>query len=254
VTALAPTHGSNADVLVNGNVVTQYFNDATISFGRDKAEVSAFKQLFKSYVAGMIDGTVTFAGMYDPNIDTLLYSYLVSITSAANTNMWFWAPDGAGTGTQGIAAFGNNAFSVSGESTKYEAKGSINSANLLTAEVQLNQDGGGIDRGQVYVPWMTQSAGGSSSSINYGSTNSTNGGSLVVHTYSDVSSLVVNLQDSADNATWANVTGYTLSPTNATVAAYKYPAPGVTPGSTIRQYTRVTWTGTGTFMAFFSRH
>jgi hypothetical protein len=254
VTALIPTHGSNADCFVNGNVVTQYFNSAVLGANRDKAEVSAFKGLYKSYVAGMIDATVTFGGMADPNIGGLLYPYLTSVTSGGNNNLWMWAPTGAGTAGQGAAAFGNFAWSVTGSETKYEEKGGINEAYTLTAEVQLNQDGGGIDRGQIYVPYATQGAGGNTSSINYGSTNSTNGGVLVVHTFSDTASLVVTLQDSADNATWANVTGYTLSPTNSTIGGYRYPAYGVTPAQTIRQYTRVLWTGTGTFVAFFSRH
>lgn len=251
--ALQATHGDNADCFVNGNVVTQYFNSATLGATRDKAEVSAFKSTFKSYVAGMGDATVSFAGMYDPNIDGFIYGYLTAVTSGGNNNLWMWIPAGAGTAGQGAAAFGNYGWSVTGAMTKYTPKGGINEANTITADVQLNQDGGGIDRGQVYVPYATNAAG-SSASINYGSASSTNGGVLVVHAFSDTASLVVNLQDSADNATWANVTGYTLSPTNSTIGGYRYPAYGVTPGQTIRQYTRVTWTGSGTFLAFFSRH
>ena len=68
MTSLQPTHGSNADCFVNGNVVTQYFNSATLGATRDKAEVSAFKSLYKSYVAGMIDATVTFGGIADANV------------------------------------------------------------------------------------------------------------------------------------------------------------------------------------------
>jgi hypothetical protein len=257
VTALQATHGSGSDCFVNGNVVTQYFNSASLGATRDKAESSAFKSPFKSYVAGMSDVAVEFGGMYDPVIDGMVYQQLTNITSGVNTNLWLWVPEGAGStvagNTQGAAAFGNPGWSVTGQTVKYTPKGGINEANTITASVQLSQDGGGIDRGVIYVPWQSNAAG-SSSSINYGSTNSTNGGALVVHCFSDVASLVVNLQDSADNATWANVTGYTLSPTNATIGGYRYPAYGVTPSQTIRQYTRVTWTGSGTFVAFFSRH
>lgn len=248
MTALAASHGSNADVIVNGNVVSQYFNDATVTHGRDKAETSAFKQQFKSYVGGLIDSTATLTGLFDPNIDLDLYTYLTQMTPA-NANMWAYAPQGF----QGSTGFGDVITSFTGVSTKYEVKSALTTANTISAEVQMSQNSGGVDRGYVYHPWQTEVGSGNTSSLNYGSTSTTNGGVLIVHAFSDVASLVVNLQDSADNATWANVTGYTLSPTNSTIAAYRYPAAGVTPTGTVRQYTRMTWTGTGTFLAMFSR-
>lgn len=251
MTALNATHGSNADVFTNGLVMSQYFNEFSQSASRDKAETSAFKQMFKSYVAGLGDNVLAFGGLYDASNNTaedaVLYSYLTQVTST--DNVWFYAPAGA----QGSSAAGNIGYSVTGIQTKYEIKSNLQSANSITAEVQMDQGGGGLDRGYVYSPWATQSAGGSSISIN-GGAQSTNGGVLVVHASNDTASLVVNLQDSADNTTWANVTGYTVSPANTTAAPYRYPAANTVPGQlTIRQYTRITWTGTGTFLAFFSR-
>lgn len=249
--ALAASHGSNADVLVNGNIVSQYFNDFALANARDKAETSAFKSLFKSYVAGLIDTTATLTGFSDNSNPAaegpLLYSYLTALTSVDNN--WLYSPLGA----QGSAAFGNTAYAITGISTKYEVKSALTAANAITAEIQMDQGGGGLDRGQIYVPWSTQGAGGNSTSIDSGVVSTANGGVLWVHTFSDTASLVVNLQDSADNSTFANVTGYTLSPTNATIAAYRYPAAGTTPTGTVRRYTRITWTGTGTFLAMFSR-
>lgn len=251
MTALLPSHGVNTDVLVNGLVVSQYFNDFSPSLSRDKADVSAFKQLFKSYVAGEADGTVAIAGMYDSSNttaeDPLLYGYL-SAATAVDSN-WFYAPLGA----QGAGAFGNPGKSITGLTTKYEIKSATSSANVVSAEVQMDATGGGLDSGLILSPWVTQVGSGNGSSTNYGATSSTNGCVLVVHAFSDVASLVVNLQDSADNATWANVTGVTVSPTNSVAGAYRYPAAGTAPSGTVRQYTRVTWTGTGTFLALFSR-
>lgn len=248
MSALQASHGSNADVIVNGNVVSQYFNDATVSHNRDKAETSAFKQQFKSYVGGLIDSTASFAGMLDNNIDGILYGFMIQVTGS-NANYWASAP----AGFQGSSAFGNAITSYTGQSTKYETKSAINSANTISAEVQMSQNSGGVDRGFVYHPWQTESAGGNTSSIDFGATSSANGGVLIVHTFSDTASLVVNLQDSADNSTFANVTGYSITATNSTIAAYRYPAAGTTPSGTIRRYTRLTWTGTGTFLGMFSR-
>jgi hypothetical protein len=247
VTALEATHGSLADVLVNGNVVSQYFSDFTMSDTRDKSEVSAFKSTFKSYVAGLVDSTGTFSGFHDPNIDLDLYTYMTQLT--AYQNMWFYAPEGA----TGSGAAGNVGYSISAESTKYEIKSAINSANTISAEVQMSATGGGIDRGIILSPYVTQSGTGHSTSNNFGSTSTTNGGVLTVHCFSDTSTLVVDLQDSADNSTFANVTGFQISPTDSTIASYRYPAAGVATSGTIRQYTRISWTGSGTFLAMFSR-
>jgi hypothetical protein len=251
VTALSASHGSNTDVLVNGNVVSQYFNDFGLGGTRDKAEAVGFKSLFKGYVAGLIDVVATLTGLFDSSNataeDPLIYSYLTSLTT--QDNMWLYGP----TGLQTSTAFGNIAYSITGQSTKYEVKSALNAANVITAEVQMDQQGGGLDRGFVYVPWTTNGSSGNSSSLNFGSASSTAGGVLIVHAFSDTASLVVNLQDSADNSTFANVSTYTLSPTNSTIAAYRFPAAGVTPTGTIRQYTRISWTGTGTFLAMFSR-
>lgn len=252
MTALAASHGSNTDVLVNGNVVSQYFNDFTFTSTRDKAETSAFKQLFKSYVAGLIDPVVTLSGMFDSSNSTaedpLLYGYLTALTAADNS--WLYAPNGA----QGSSAQGVTAYAIYGLSTKYEIKSAMNAANTVSAEIQVDNQGGGIERGIVLSPWATQGAGGNSLSNDYGSVSSANGGVLIVQTFNDTASLVVNLQDSADNSTFANVTGYNISPANATAAAYRFPAAGTAPTGTIRRYTRVTWTGTGTFLAMFARH
>lgn len=250
MTALLASHGVNTDVFANGLVLSQYFNEFSPSLARDKAEASAFKQLFKSYVAGLADGTVAIAGLFDSSVttaeDAVLYGFLTQVTSTDNN--WIHAPLGA----TGAGAFGNPANSITGISTKYEIKSALTTANLITAEVQLDNNGGGFDKGLLLSPWVTQGSSGTGSSVNNGAASS-NGGVLVVHAFSDTASLVVNLQDSADNTTFANVTGFTISPANATAAAYRFPAAGTAPSGTIRQYTRVTWTGTGTFLALFSR-
>lgn len=248
--ALNAAHAYNTDVLANGLVLSQYFNDFSPSLTRDKAEATAFKQLFKSYVAGLVDGVVAIAGLYDSSNataeDPILYGFLTQVTSTDNN--WIHAPLGA----QGAGAFGNPANSITGIATKYDVKSALNSANMIAAEVQMDNTGGGFDKGLLLSPWVTQGSAGTGSSINNGAA-STNGGVLIVHAFSDTASLVVNLQDSADNVTFANVSGFTISPVNATAAAYRYPAAGTAPSGTIRQYTRVTWTGTGTFLALFSR-
>jgi hypothetical protein len=248
MTALNPTHGSVADVLVNGYVVSQYLNDMAWAGARDKAETTAFKSTNKAYVGGVMDSTAAFSGMFDGSNTSAIDSLLQPALSAGD-QFWFYAAGGC----QGAAAFGNVGLSIGGFCDKYEIKSAIADANRITANVQTDGNGGGTDRGFVYAPYATQAAPGNTASLDFGSVSTTNGGVLVVHTANDTASLVVSLFDSADNSTFAAVSGYTVSPANATTAAYRYPAVGVTPTGTVRRYTRINWTGTGTFMAFFSR-
>jgi hypothetical protein len=136
MTALSPTHGYNADVQIGtsgapgtAGTITQYNNTVSFSFSRDKAEVSAFKNLFKAYVAGMADLSVPLAGPADPVITGILWN-LFTMSNAGNAIILVWAPDGISGGS------GTPLWTTYGFLDKYEEKGSINSAYEWTANFQ----------------------------------------------------------------------------------------------------------------------
>ena len=86
MTALAASHGSVADFYLGTSgspntpvQISQYLNDVTLTIQRDKAETSAFKQLFKSYVAGLCDLAIPLTGHADPNISSQLYNLLIMV-------------------------------------------------------------------------------------------------------------------------------------------------------------------------------
>jgi hypothetical protein len=135
MTALAPSHGSRADFYVGtagtpgtAIAITQYVDTASLGFSRDKAEVSAFKQLFKSYVMGLCDLTIPLQGPADVNVTTQIYGLFI-MTGAGAAIAWEWAPLGVGT-------TGSPLWSGFGAFDKYEEKSATSGAYTWTANFQ----------------------------------------------------------------------------------------------------------------------
>lgn len=137
MTALSASHGSRADFYIGTSgspgtavSISQYLTDATQTMTRDKAETSAFKQLFKSYVAGLIDLVIPLSGTADVNLDGQLYG-LLTMTGAGSAIQYQYAP--LGIGTTGSALWTGFGFL-----SKYEQKSAINAAYTFTAEFQAS--------------------------------------------------------------------------------------------------------------------
>lgn len=135
MTALSASHGSKADFYIgtsgapgSGVAITQYMSDVTQTMTRDKAEVSAFKNLFKAYVAGLIDLVIPLSGTADVNIDGQLYGLLI-MSGAGNAIQYQYAP--LGIGTTGSALWTGFGFL-----SKYEQKSAVNGAYTFTGEFQ----------------------------------------------------------------------------------------------------------------------
>lgn len=135
MTALSASHGSRADFYLGtsgspgtGVAITQYMADVALPFQRDKAETSAFKNLFKAYVAGLIDLAIPLSGTADVNIDGQLYGLLI-MSGAGNAIQFQYAPLGVGT-------TGSALWSGFGFLSKYEQKSAVNGAYTFTGEFQ----------------------------------------------------------------------------------------------------------------------
>ena len=62
---MATKHGKGVAVLINGLLLSAYFNNADISRTCDTAEDTAFQDTFKSYIPGLHDGSISLSGMWD---------------------------------------------------------------------------------------------------------------------------------------------------------------------------------------------
>ena len=135
MTALSASHGSRADFYVGTSgtpgtaiAISQYVDSAALGFTRDKAEASAFKQLFKSFVAGLCDLSIPLQGPADVNISTQIYGLFI-MSGAGNAIAWQYAP--LGVGTTGSALYTGVGFF-----DKFEEKSALNAAYAWTGNFQ----------------------------------------------------------------------------------------------------------------------
>lgn len=235
---MATVHGSKTDVFGNGYVLSQFLNEASPSGERDMAEASTFKSDSKKYVPGLKDSTFNMGGVYDGATDAVDEVLWAAFSSVVGT-VWSYMP-------MGHELLGNPAINFDAYSASYEVSSEVGDVCQISAEFNMG-DQGLLDRGRVYHPMAAEAAGGNTASIDGGAA-TTAGGALTVHITASTS-LVVKLQDSADNSTFADVATLSISSTTGRKSQRI-----ITPvTATIRRYTRVLWTGAGTFCAIGTR-
>lgn len=232
---MAASHGSNCDVMGNGYILSQYLNSASSSGNRDTAETTTFKKTSKTYIPGLKDTTLSLEGVFDGvtnAIDDILFQAL-----GGGTGIFSYIPEG-------VEVVGNRAFSIDAISTSYEVNSAVGDVSQVSAELAMG-DKGIFGRGFVVHPTAAEAASGNTASIDGGAA-STNGGGIVVHATASTS-LVCFMQDSADNVTFADLAG------SITFGASKGSQRLAVTGN-VRRYTRIRWTGAGTFAGIVERY
>jgi hypothetical protein len=196
---MAASHGKNIVVYVNGVDLTTYFNDLTIGGEADTAEVSTFGSTYKAYVVGLVDGTVALGGVFDGAVGA------VDATLAALL--------GVGTPLVSIGPNsdprGNRAHLCASITTKYEITASISDAVMVSTEFQQS---GGIGRGWwLHAKAATTGNQTAGSSFSVDTTTTSSAGYVAnLHIFAvtgTTPTLDVELWDSADNSSFAVITG-----------------------------------------------
>lgn len=235
---MASSHGSKATVFANGYELSTYLSSLTAAGNRDSSEASTFGVSSKQYVPGLKDSTFTAEGFYDGSVgavDEILSASLITTP----------------TGVITYCPYGDNVTNdicynmVSIQST-YEITTDVGDVAQISAEFAAGQSTRGYQRGWVAHIMQAEVAGGNTTSQDFGSVSSTNGYGLVVHV-SAAATLSIQLQDSADNTTFAAV-GSPIAVASGRAAVRQEMV------GTLRRYTRVLWTGTGTFLASVERY
>jgi hypothetical protein len=233
---MAASHGSNTDVYGNGYVLSPFLNSASSSGNRDSAETTTFKKQSKTYIPGLKDTTIALEGIFDgvvDAVDDILFAAL-----GAGTGIFSYIPEGN-------EVVGNRAFTADVIETSYEVNTEVGDVAQVSAELAMG-DKGVFARGFVVRPMSAAGAAGQTAAIDSGVVSTANGGGIVVHATAS-STLVAFMQDSADNVTFADLPG------SISFGAVKGSQRLAVTG-TIRRYTRVRWTGTGTFAAIVERY
>lgn len=233
----SPVHGSVADLYYNGKKLSDYFKSASFSASRDTAETTTFKKSTKTYIPGLLDSTLSAEGLLHVDstatggnpLNLGIEANLSAALASASPVFVSYFPAGAENGNEG--------YSLYCHETSLEVNSDIGDVVQVSCEFQGSD---AFMRGKVVA---TGSPASPSSHVD-GGIGVVNGRATAVVQVTASTSLVLRIQDSADNVTYADV-GATLAA--STAGSY------IIERTNVRRYVRLAWTGSGTFTALLSR-
>jgi len=203
-----------------------------INASRAVIDVSAINQSGYDRLLGRADGNVAFNAYYNPAGSNAVFNTLGTANGTASTIITLF-------GTPGTV--GTDAFSMEGAQVNWNIATNADLSVLTTVEAQSSK-GHAVE----YTVMLTNgrqtisSAGTVTPSFDHAAA-TTFGAAAYLHVFALTSgTATVKVQDSADNSTFADVTGLTF--TAVTGATYERIATSAT--ATIRRYLRVVTTGT----------
>jgi hypothetical protein len=235
------SHGSTAEFIGNGYVLSTFLNSAGVSGNRDSSEASTFGVSSKKYLPGLKDTTWNIEGIYDGAVDAIDQILQAALDSTTD-GLFSYFPFGQLTQ-------GNVAFTMDVIESSYEITSDIGDVNQISAELAAGSTGK-HGRGLVASPMSVKGSGGNTTGMDAGAgfaaTNPNSNVALVVHATAS-STLNVKLQHSTDNSAFTDVG------TALVFASGRGSQRQIMASMTLNRYTRVLWTGTGTFMAIIER-
>jgi hypothetical protein len=226
-------HGKNTVVLFGKYNLSEYFNSATTSAMAEAVETTTFGSANKTYAVGMKDGTVAFEGLWSGVLDTegsdKVLNDAISDTSKTVITV----------ATEG-ATVGRRAKLVNADETSYEIKAAIADMVTISAQAQASGIQGGIDGGVLLTANQTFSGVGTNTGVD-NAIASTNGGVAHLHVTANTRNggIVVKVQHSSNNSTWADLVIFTTT-TSATTTSERIE---VAAGTSINRYLRTNVSG-----------
>jgi len=185
-------HGKKTAVFFNSSDMSPYLNDATVSRAIEANETTTFGNSNKTYIVGLDDGGISLSGMFDGSANAS--DEILSGKILQENNILTILPEGTTQGSRAILA--------EGDMTAYEITMPVADVVSLSSTFQAD---GGVRQGYNLV--STQgTASGTASSVDFGSAMS-NGAVFHLHVTENTygSATTFKVQDSANNATFADV-------------------------------------------------
>ena len=238
-------HGKSTRLLLDQHDISAYFRGTSVNNAADEADSTTYGADIKTYVAGLPDFGVSLEGLFD-GTEGAIDEILQASVDSDDTNVLTIAPEGLATGRRVWIAVADQ--------VSYD----IGSPVTDVVSVAANFRGAGLVRSGYSLHTLApETISGNSTSID-NTAASTTGGVGTLHVTAntrDAGSLVVTIEDSADNAAWATIATFaTVNAGTANVLADTEIVAG-----TVRRYVRALWTVTGgttgsyTFAVSFAR-
>lgn len=239
-------HGKGTRVLVNTTDLSAFFRDSSLSATVATSETTTYGVTgdAKTYVAGLNDATVALSGLFDGDtgaVDDILTGVLGSSTDVVFTV----AQDGGLT-------VGRRCYLGQAIETKYNITSPV--ADVVQSTADLQTDGGSA-LGVVLAAAASVNATGNQTSVDNGAASS-NGGQATLHVTANTrdGNVVVKVQHSADNSSWADLVTFATVGSSTKTSERVALASGITVNRYLRaSYTVAGTTGSATLTVAFGR-
>lgn len=245
-------HGKSTGVLMDEFDLSSFFNSVDVASSIETAETTAFGATAKSYIVGLRDGTVSLSGMFSQDANGS-DAELEDVLGATTTPLLTVQLD---SGT-----IGNRAVIAKAHSTNYSISSPVADIVTVTADFNASTDATAnvtlsIAHGVQLTTGDAIAFGslGNLASVD-GTASSANGGAANLHVVANTldDAVTIKVQDSADDATFADLVSFTAVSAGSTTSEQK----AVT--GTVERYIRATATtsatsGSVTFHVAFARY
>jgi hypothetical protein len=227
-------HGKSAVVYQDANDLTEYLRSLTNSAEVETAESTTFTDDDKTYITGQADATLSAEGLFDSTFD----GSINAITGSGSKSLWSVYPGGDTVGLPG------RGYSL--DITSAERTAEVGDVVMVSVEGQSSV---GTERIISHHALAQRTASGTATVVD-GTASSASGGVGYLHATAAAGTVVVTVQHSSDNVTFADY--MTVGTVTASAKTFRTTATG-----TVNRYTRLTYTatsGTATFVCGFGRY
>lgn len=233
-------HGTKSRIWIDGFPASCVLSEFSSSTDIDTAETTTLCKTAKNYIAGLEDGSASVSGFYD--IDALNPELTFSAFMEARLRQVFpvlYAP-------MGDPIAGDPVFIMNGLLTSYNVGSTTDGAVTLDTDFQTS-DGNQVS--EVILGEGARTTSGESAVRDGGAGNApSTGGFSALLSVSKVTgttpTLAVKFQDSADNSTFADISGGAFTSTNVQDGKY------IVYKGNVRRYVKVVYTIAGTTPSF----
>jgi hypothetical protein len=204
---MAFIHGRKSTVLYGDSYLSEYLNEFSISHTLETGETTTFSSDAKTYIPGLRDGTVQLQGLFDGDARASDEVLQAAFASDAKTVM---------TVSPLKSAVGAMAYLVDAHTGSYEVSSPV--ADVVAAGADVQADGG-IERGVLLTTGADVSATGNVTASDAGASSTGGGvGHLHVTANNRDGTVVVKIQDSADNIAFVDLVTFTTVPATTTTS------------------------------------
>jgi hypothetical protein len=194
---MAFQHGSATTVLFDEYDLSSYFNQFSANRSRQAVDTTTFGNDDHTYIAGVESGSISVQGVWDGSASAI--DVVLDSTIAADSII--------SVSPQGFDTIGNSVVMVKGLNVGYQIRGTATDAVRLTAGGTA--DGGVRVDGVVLQDLSAETTTFNGSSVDNGSDSSFGGvGHIHVTAFSGTNA-TVKIQDSANDADWADLITFT---------------------------------------------